>query len=301
MDVALRGLSALLMIVLPLAVGVYLTHRWHKGWGLVFVGAATFLISQVGHLPFNAAVLNPVLTRLGFGVGPDPQPVWGLAAAALLLGLAAGVFEEGARFLVYRFWIRRARTYREGVLFGLGHGGAEAIAVAVLAILQLAQAYALRGQDLSTIVPADQLAVAQAQLDAYWAIPAPAALLSAVERASALAVQITLSVLVLQAFTRRRGWLWLAAAILWHTAIDAAAVFTGVQWGTYQGSVAGAVASEIMVAVFALVSLWFLVRLRPAEPPVEISPASAPPPARPLASPPLRSERIDDTRYTPSG
>ena len=301
MDIALRGLSALLMIALPLAVGVYLTHRWHKGWGLVLVGAATFLISQVGHLPFNVAVLNPVLTRLGFGVGPDPQPVWGLAAAALLLGLAAGVFEEGARFLVYRFWIRRARTYREGVLFGLGHGGAEAIAVAVLAILQLAQAYALRGQDLSTIVPADQLAVAQAQLDAYWAIPASAALLSAAERAAALAVQITLSVLVLQAFTRRRGWLWLAAAILWHTAIDAAAVFTGVQWGTYQGSVAGAVASEIMVAVFALVSLWFLLRLRPAEPPVEISPASPPPPPRPLASPPLCSERIDDTRYTPSG
>ena len=301
MDIALRGLSALLMVALPLAAGVYGPPRWHTGWGLVFVGAATFLISQVGHLPFNAAVLNPVLTRLGFGVGPDPQPVWALAAAALLLGLAAGVFEEGARFLVYRFWIRRARTYWEGVLFGLGHGGAEAIAVAVLAILQLAQAYALRGQDLSTIVPADQLAVAQAQLDAYWAIPAPAALLSAVERASALAVQITLSVLVLQAFTRRRGWLWLAAAILWHTAIDAAAVFTGVQWGTYQGSVAGAVASEIMVAVFALVSLWFLLRLRPAEPPVEISPPSPPPPARPFTSPPLRSERINDTRYTPSG
>src|SRR3990170_4390155 len=141
MDVALRGLSPLLMIALPLAVGVYLTRRWQKGWGLVFVGAATFLISQVGHLPFNAAVLNPVLARLGFGAGSGPQTVGALAVAALLLGLAAGVFEEGARFLAYRFWIRGARTYREGVLFGLGHGSAEAIFVAVLAILQLAQAY----------------------------------------------------------------------------------------------------------------------------------------------------------------
>ena len=301
MDIGLRGVSALLMIALPLAVGVYLTRRWQKGWGLVLVGAATFLISQAGHLPFNGAVLNPFLTRLGFGTGPDPQPVWALAAAALLLGLSAGVFEEGARFLVYRLWIRRARTYREGVLFGMGHGGAEAIAVGVLAILQLAQAYALRGQDLSTIVPADQLVVAQAQLEAYWAVPAPAALLSAVERASALAIQITLAVLVLQAFTRRRGWRWFLAAILWHAAIDAAAVFTGVQWGTYQGSVAGAVASEIMVAVFALVSLWILLRLRPAEPAVEIIPPGPPPPARHLASPPLDPERIDDTRYTPSG
>jgi len=301
MDIAFRGLSALLMIALPLAVGVYLTRRWQKGWGLVLAGAVTFLLSQVGHLPFNGAVLNPVLTRLGFGAGPGPQPVWALAVASLLLGLSAGVFEEGARFLVYRFWIRRARTYREGALFGLGHGGAEAIAVGVLAILQLAQAYALRGQDLSTIVPADQLAVAQAQLEAYWAVPAPATLLGAVERASALAIQITLAVLVLQAFTRRRGWLWLMAAVLWHTAIDATAVFTGVQWSTYQGSVAGAVASEILVGVFALVSLWFLLRLRPTEPAVEVIPPSPPPPLPPLASPLLHPERIDDTRYTSSG
>lgn len=301
MDVALRGLSALSMIALPLAVGVYLARRWQRGWGLVLVGAATFLISQLGHLPFNSVVLNPVLARLGFGVGPGPQPVWALAVAAVLLGLAAGVFEEGARFLVYLFWIRRARTYREGVLFGLGHGAAEAILVGVLAILQLAQAYALRGQDLSTIVPADQLAIAEAQLEAYWAVPPPAVFLSTMERASALAVQITLAVLVLQAVTRRRGWLWLLAAVFWHAAVDAAAVFTGVQWGTYQGSVAGAAASEVLVGIFALVSLWFLLRLRPAEATVEVTPPSPPPPTRPLESPPLRSERIDDTRYTPSG
>ncbi len=67
MDIALRGLSALLMIALPLALGAYFTRRWHLGWGLALVGAVTFLLSQAGHIPFNAQVLNPVLARLGEG------------------------------------------------------------------------------------------------------------------------------------------------------------------------------------------------------------------------------------------
>ncbi|HSB88572.1 MAG TPA: YhfC family glutamic-type intramembrane protease [Anaerolineales bacterium] len=297
MDVLLRGLSAFLMIALPLALGVYFTRRWHLGWGLALVGAVTFLLSQVGHIPFNGQVLNPLLVRLGFGTGSGTPAVGPLAVAAVLLGLSAGVFEEGARFLAYRFWIRRARTYRDGVLFGLGHGGAEAIAIGVLAILQHAQAYALRGQDLSTVVPPDQLAAAEASLAQYWATPAPIFLLGAVERASALAVQITLAVLVLQTFTRRGGALWLLGAILWHAAVDAAAVFAGVLWGANQGSVSGAIATEILVAAFAVTSLVILLRLRPAT--VE-SPA-APPLAPPIELPkdaPVRPERLDDTRYS---
>jgi len=300
MDIALRGLSALLMIALPLALGAYFTRRWHLGWGLALVGAVTFLLSQAGHIPFNAQVLNPILARLGFGATPGAQPVGALAASTLLLGLSAGVFEEGARFLVYRFWIRRARSYREGVIFGLGHGGTEAILAGVLAILQHTQAYALQGQDLSTVVPADQLAAAEAQLQQYWSTPAPAFLLASVERASAMAVQITLAVLVLQAFTRPRGGLWLLAAVAWHTAVDAAAVFTAVLWGTYQGSVSGAVASEILVGAFAVASLFILMRLRPASTANTSQPSAATPSAQLPHEATTRPERLDDTRYTPS-
>jgi uncharacterized membrane protein YhfC len=301
MDVALRGLAALLMIALPLSLGVYLTRRWQQGWGLALVGVATFLLSQIGHLPFNSLALNPILVRLGFGTSVGSQPIGALALSSLLLGVSAGLFEEGARYLVLRFWIRRARTYRQGVLFGLGHGGAEAIIIGVLALLQLSQAYALRGQDLSVVVPADQLAAAQAQLQAYWAVPASVFLLSTVERASALVIQLALTILVLQAFLRRRGGLWWLAAVGWHAAVDGSAVFTGVLWGTYQGSMAGTVASEVLVAGLAVVSLFLLLRLRPTaseEPPTPLPPVNSPPPP---AGPSLRPDRLDDTRYTSSG
>jgi uncharacterized membrane protein YhfC len=299
MDFGLRLLSALIMIALPIGVGLYLRRRWTVSWKLVLVGGAVFLLAQAAHIPFNAAVLNPYLARLGFG-GPDVQG-WPLAVSALLLGLSAGIFEEGARYLTYRFWLRQARTFRQGVVFGLGHGGAEAIVIGILALLQHVQLFAMRGQDLSTIVPADQLEAAAAQVEAYWGTPTWAFFLSTVERASALAIQISLSVIVLQAVTRPRGGLWLLAAIGWHALVDAGAVFTGILWGTYRGLTSAAVASEILVAGFALASLYILTRLRPAdgepegaEPP---QPSLPPPPGVPPGAGPVRPERVDETRY----
>jgi len=202
MEVAARGAAALLLIVMPLALGAYLVRHFKIGWRLFLIGAVTFVASQIPHIPFNIYILTPLMAGLGFG--PEDGPGLALAGAALMLGLSAGVFEEGARWLTFRFWIRRSRTWPEGVGLGSGHGGAEAVITGLIALATLIQLTALRGQDLSAIVPAEQLAAAEAQIDTYWALPGWVYFFSVVERASALAVQITLSVIVLQAFLRRR-------------------------------------------------------------------------------------------------
>ena len=46
---------------------------------------------------------------------------------AIILGLLAGLFEETARYILFKFILPKARTWREGILVGLGHGGAEAV------------------------------------------------------------------------------------------------------------------------------------------------------------------------------
>src|SRR3972149_48142 len=120
MEIAARGAPPLRMIAMPMALGAYLIRRYRSGWGLFLVGAVTFIGSQIFHIPFNAYVLNPLLASAGFGAETGPGLT--LALAALLLGLSAGVFEEGARWLAYRFWIRRARTWPQGLAFGSGGG-----------------------------------------------------------------------------------------------------------------------------------------------------------------------------------
>jgi len=58
-------LNGLLMIAIPLILGVVLARRWRLSWGLFGVGAATFVASQLLHIPFNNLVLTPFVTERG--------------------------------------------------------------------------------------------------------------------------------------------------------------------------------------------------------------------------------------------
>ena len=291
MDVAVRGLNALLMVAMPLALGVFLSRRLRLGWGLFAIGATTFIASQIAHIPFNQFVLSPLMQRLGVASAKSGWPLLGIA---VMLGLSAGIFEEGARFLVLRFWARQARSWKDGLMFGAGHGGAESIILGLLMALTLTQMIAYRGADMSRFVPPAQVELATAQVAAFWSAPWYAALLGALERAFAIICQLSLAALVMQSFLRRR-LIWLAAAIAWHTIIDMAAVI-----GVYS---VGAYATEAIVGLMALVSLGIVLMLRPRSqetgnepPPGEARPAS--PEVYPSGGPPATPERVDDTRFS---
>jgi uncharacterized membrane protein YhfC len=229
MDIIARILNFSLMIAMPLALGVYLVRKLKLEWRVFGLGALTFIGSQVLHIPFNAWVLAPAINNTSLAGAKSGLP---LIFIALLYGLSAGVFEEVARYLVYRFKLKEDRSWRKGMLFGAGHGGIESIILGGLVLATFFQILALRGVDLSTVVGPDQIDLAQAQIDAYWSAPWYAALLGAVERAAAICFHLSASILVLQVFTRR-NILWLGAAISWHTLIDAFAVYGVQSWGIY--------------------------------------------------------------------
>jgi len=227
---------------------------------------------------------------------PAPAGAWKVPFFAVVGGLSAGLCEEGARYAMYRWWARDARSWSKALLLGCGHGGAESILFGLLALLSLLNLWTVRGLDLSTLVPAEQLAAAQAQVDAYWGMPWYQALLGAVERALTIPVQIGFSVLVLQVFIRRQ-LRWLFLAIAWHAAIDAviagylAQVWQGRDWALY--------ALEGAVAVTTAISLALCWLLRAPEPEPAAAPAAepSPPPAfRPRAIPETE-ENLEGTRY----
>jgi len=250
MDVFIRLLNSLLMILGPLTLGIVMVRRWKLGWRLFFLGAATFIGSQVLHIPFNQFIVLPYMEKLGL-IGNNE--VSALVLYGLVLGLSAGVFEEGARYLVYRVWLSDVRRWKEAVLYGAGHGGVEAILLGGLALYAFFQATAYRNADLSELVPPSQLELAKAQIEAYWLAPWYDALIGALERAFAVIIQISLAILVFQAVARRKI-LWLFLAVGWHTTVDALAVFGIQRWGVYL--------TEAVVAGFALISLAMILFLR---------------------------------------
>ncbi len=290
MDVLIRLLNALLMVAMPLVLGVILVRRSQVEWRIFLYGAGAFIGSQIFHLPFNSYVLSPLTEQLGL---PGSGGGWPLLLYAILFGLSAGVFEEGARYLVYRIWMRESRTKWDGLMFGAGHGGLESILLGSLAGFALFQAITYRNADLSAAVPPEQLELALAQLEAYWAAPWYAVLLSAAERFFAICFHLSAALLVLQAFVRRSP-AWLAVAIGWHAALDTLAVFSLVAWGAY--------VSEGFIGLMALLSVGIVYVLwkrdgkgeEPSLPPVDrkIREREAD-----LGLEKLPEERLEDSRY----
>lgn len=212
-------LNVAIMIALPLALGAWMKRRFDLSWALFGWGALTFIASQVLHIPFNQFLLEPWVTDLGF-----PGSASGLVIGSLLVGLSAGVFEELARYLFLRRWVLRARSWQSGLLYGAGHGGIEAVLLGLLALIGFVQAIALRRADLAQVLDPGDIALAQQQLQAYWTMPPALALLGAVERVFALVVQMSAALMVVTAVMRGQRR-WLLAAILWHTIVDALAVY----------------------------------------------------------------------------
>lgn len=280
-------LSGLLMIGMPVALGFYLSRRFRLGWRLWWIGAATFILSQVGHIPFNW-----IMTLLFQNhVLPTPPAAWSLPFNAVFLGLSAGLWEELARAAVYRWWADDARSWRKGVQLGAGHGGIEAIILGVLLLFQIMVMVAMRGEGLARMVPPAQMALAKQQVDAFWSTPLPLTLIGAVERAFTLIFHIACSLLVLQAFTRRQPF-WIALAIFWHTLVDGSLVYLS---GIWRGNDWSPYAVEGFMALSALISLAIIFALRQPEPEPEVVEAPVPVPAPPVNPEELELKVTDDS------
>jgi uncharacterized membrane protein YhfC len=243
MLIAAYIISSLGMILLPIILWIYFTHRFSLSWKLVLAGGLTFIGSQVLHIPLVLG-LNIFLKDVS------------LVVNAVILGLLAGIFEETARYILFKFLFKRSHSWKEGVLIGLGHGGTEAILVGIFAALTVVNMVVYRNIDLSTVpgIPADQLEAARQQVDAFWLTQPYMALVGFVERIFAICLHISLSVMVLYAVVYQKPiWFWLA--LLWHSLVDAVAVYVGQKVGVLQ--------VEGLVAIFALMSIWILFALRP--------------------------------------
>jgi uncharacterized membrane protein YhfC len=233
-------------------VGIFLARKFKIGWRLWWIGAVTFVLSQIGHIPFNVAV-GLLFER---GILPTPAPSIGLLFSAVFAGLSAGVWEESFRYGAFRWWAKEARSWSKALMLGSGWGGAEAIILGILVLINYAVMVAAQVGDISSLIPEGQAALLDQQIAVYWSLPWYDTLLGALERAFALTVQICLSVMVVQVFIRK-NILWLFIAIGWHALVDALAV--------YLVSTTSAYVTEAVIGITAIISLVVIYALRQPE------------------------------------
>lgn len=287
MHLILLFVNAFLMMLWPLLIAHFFDRAYRRrlDWALLAVGATTFLLSQVGHIPFNWLILQKweLLPALD-----EPQ---GLIALALFAGFSAGLFEEVARYIVLRYWARDVRDWGNGVMLGLGHGGFEAFVLGVLVVINGYIMLVSSQGRLDAIMSPEQTVLVSQQLSILTEQPAYMLLLGAAERLMAICLHVSLSLLVLQRFVRGQ-WVWLPVAILWHALADAVVVLMASRYG--------ALASEgalLIIALFSLGIIWWCYQpavLAPRTEAVVVTPAitsDAPGPAD------LSRERLERTRF----
>jgi len=276
-------LNGILMIAMPLTLAIILSHRWKPGWRIILIGAATFFLSQVGHIPFNL-LMTQLLSKTAL-VNLSVQGA--LIFNAIFLGLSAGFFEETFRYGMFRWWLKDAHTWRTGILAGVGHGGVEAIILGGLALFSMIQLIAARNMDLSIVYSGDTLRLVTEQVRTYWSATWYDSMLGAVERLFTFVIQISLAVIVVQCFIRRqKRWLWLA--IGYHALIDSVSVYAVSKISSYW--------VEGIVGIFALISLGIIFSLRSPDPVIEAASISVVPPVALLQVEPS-NEQLDNSKY----
>lgn len=180
-------------------VGRVLLRRGRKGIGRAFaIGAAAFVISQ---LLIRTPILQFVLPNFTWYL-VLPMDSWGYG---LFLGLTAGLAEETARWIAMAVFLKGQHSLEQGLAFGLGHGGIEAMLLIgpnMIAGLGMV----LTGQGAQ--FPAD----------------AGSVLVAGAERIFAFAFHVGASLLVMYGVGKRRAFRYWALALALHTVMDAAVV-----------------------------------------------------------------------------
>ena len=252
---SLFWMSFTLAISIGLPIGLLVTLHLRRGINAMalFVGALTFVISQM-------VVRIPLLELLS-GTAPYQSIAAVPLVFLLFLSLSAGLFEEVGRYLGFRYFLAESWSWRDGVAFGIGHGGIEAfLLVGLPYINNLAYSLMINaGTFLETVgdgLPGEAAEMIQDQL-----ISLPPGIFAAagLERMFTIALHIGLSLMVLLALVEGRPR-YFVLAILLHA---------GVNFG------AGGLASlpisiwfsEVFLGLMAAGAVWFIFAVEPRLPP----------------------------------
>lgn len=210
------------MIGAPIVLARAVRARYGVSWKALGVGAGAYVLSQVGHIPFNLLVA-PHLPSAG---GP-----YDVLVAALFYGLSAGCFEELARFVAMRSVLEGERTGPHALAFGIGHGGIESILFGLLVAIGLVNIAILERVGIEHVgLDQASMSLAREQLVQYHDVGVLPHVLAALERICAIALHVAASTLVMRAIVEKRVR-WLLVAIAYHAISDGMILPIGLRFG----------------------------------------------------------------------
>jgi uncharacterized membrane protein YhfC len=213
--------SALAATVLPIGAAVYIGRKYKTSWRAVGVGALIFILFQpVLRFPLLKLIQGTSWFSYNSAVNP-----W---LISIFLGFTAAIFESTGRLVAFKFLLKDKLEWKNGVAYGLGHGGIEAILLAGIPLIN------------SIFISLSNPALVNQPPALY--------LVGGLERIFAMTLHIALSLIVLYGVKTKKNR-YFFYAIFAHGVVDSSI-----------GFIKNIAVIEAWVAVFAVVLLILIVR-----------------------------------------
>jgi uncharacterized membrane protein YhfC len=213
----------------------------------VLLGLAAFFVSQVC---IRLPILQAISTTgwfLAFAENTVPY--------AIVLAFTAGLFEETARLVCARFFLKKQRSFRDAVSFGLGHGFCEVVLIVGLTqVNNLIYAVMINSGTFQAATAALPPSSSKAILSAMLAVTPTVLFVSIWERVSAVLFHLFESVLIFRGVNEHKAGLYYVLAVAAHTVIDASSVLVSKYGGMWL--------SEAVIFVMALVGIFYVLKTR---------------------------------------
>lgn len=208
------AISFILAAGVPVAGIIYLKKGRKLNIKALLWGAVLFIVFVL--------VLEQILHFIIFGSSPQNSEIYKNSVLYILyFGFVAGIFEETARFIGFKYLlhVKNDESLNTGICYGLGHGGFEAILFGGLpAALNLFVSVMINTGASKNIesIPA-------ALINSLVNATPPQFLMGGVERLFSIIIQISLSLLVLRAVTYKK-WSFYFLAVGLHAIVGIVAV-----------------------------------------------------------------------------
>ena len=239
--------SLIISVVLPIALLIIWRTKTKAKISSFFFGAGTFVVFA---LILESILHNVLLMVMG------QEAFSALPFKAVYGGLAAGVFEEFGRYIVMILFMKKYLTKKEGIMFGIGHGGIESILITgITCISNLVIAMMLnsgQGNLITRGYNSDMQMQLYNQISPLWNSAPSMFLWAGIERISAITFHICASYLVYRAVKDRKFVLCLLAVLL-HAVMDGVMVVIQSTFDSY-------LVTEVYLIVFSLIFAVFTVR-----------------------------------------
>ena len=250
LSISFMLITLLLSLFLPVIFLLFLQKGRKRVFGVWIAGALGFFLPQ---MVIRIPLLQVMGALPGFQRFASSQP----CLFVFLLALSAALLETAGRLIVLKIALAKKLSYMTGLAAGAGHGGIEAIfLIGLTYVNNIVISFFINADRLSSIIPnnpemADS--VRQALLDT----PAHLFLLAGVERVFTMVLHIALSVLFTLLIIRKR---WLIGFLL----VTLLHFLTDFLLGVLQINNVSMLIIEGLLMMIALVSLLFLIKIRPS-------------------------------------